>query len=286
MRTISLLTAASAAVGLFAAFAGAAPRGSNPDGAVINPGAPVHTGGSVGPEATVVAPDGVESSLESGLNTAIRSAPRTYQEYIAASNFASVTQPMLITGMQLRLAIGENWRPAGYVGGSWPSQNISLGTYQVTVSQPSAQLVTDGEYLSTTPTFASYEVSPVTTFNGTVNIPAGAFTADGGATGVHSFGPAINFTTPYLYTPGTGLVVRLNHGGYTPSAELNAFFGSRSFATGVTDAISNTTGGTAAAPNGFSSPYFIQFTTTDVPEPASLGAVAAASLLALRRRRA
>lgn len=252
------------------------------DNVTINPNAPVYTGTSAQEVANIVAPTGVESSAVSGLNTGIRSAPRSYQEYMAASNFAAdVTAPTTITGMQLRLAIGENWRPAGYVGASWPSQPISLGTFTVTLAKPSAGLVTDGEYLSLTPTFASYQSSPVVVRTGTLTIPAGAFSADGGATGVHSWGPVITFSTPYTINPGEGLVMQINHGGYTPSAELNAFFASRDFANGVTDAISSTASGTAAAPSGFSSPYFVNFV---VPEPTSLGLIGGVSLLMSRRR--
>jgi hypothetical protein len=127
---------------------------------------------------------------------------------MAASNFAAITQPSKITGMQLRLAIGENWRPVGYLGSTWPDQNISLPIYSVTVSKPSAGLASDGEYLSLTPTFASYEVAPVNVYNAALNIATGAFAADGGAVGMHSFGPAITFSTPYMYTPGDGLMLR------------------------------------------------------------------------------
>jgi hypothetical protein len=285
MRNFGLLTAAMAMVGMFSAFAGAAVRGTDVDAAAINPNAPLISGAVNAPtSSTLVAPTGTELSTESGLNTGIRSAARTYQEYMASSNFASIAQPVKITGMQLRLAIGENWRPVGYVGSSWPSQPISLATYAVTLSKPSAQLVSDGEYLSTTPTFASYEVSPVTVYNAALNIATGAFVADGGVAGVHSFGPTITFSTPYMYTPGDGVVLRINHGGYTPSAELNAFFASRSFANGVADAVSSTASGTATQPNGFSSPYFVQFIYEPVPEPASLSLLAAGGLLLLRRR--
>lgn len=275
-----VVVAAFAVVGSLVGLAQAADRVRTVDHSSITPGAPVYTGSAV-QDAGIVAPTGVESSLESGLNTAIRSAPRSYQEYIAASNFGTVTSPTTITGMQLRLGIGENWRPVGYVGSSWPSQPISLGTFTVTLAKPSAQLVTDGEYLSTTPTFASYLSSPVTVRTGTLSIPAGAFTADGGATGIHSWGPVITFSTPYTINPGEGLVMQINHSGYTPSAELNAFFASRAFANGVTDAISSTAGGTAAAPNGFSSPYFVNFV---VPEPASLSIIGGATLFLGRRR--
>lgn len=282
MRSVKQVVAAIAAV---VSFVGITQAGRvTEDNVNVNPGAPVYTGTAAQEAASFVAPTGVESSTDSGLNTGIRSAPRTYQEYMAPSNFTSaVTAPTSITGMQLRLAIGENWRPAGFVGSSWPSQPLNLGTFTVTLAKPTAQLVTDGEYLSTTPTFASYLNSPVVVRTGTLTIPAGAFTADGGATGVHSWGPVITFSTPYTINPGEGLVMQINHGGYTPSAELNAFFASRSFANGVTDAISSTASGTAAAPSGFSSPYFVNFVTA-VPEPMSMGLIGAALLVSRRRR--
>ena len=287
MRIGRLFGSAVVFMGVFTLAARADSRGGfNPDAATIDPHAPVVIGTQgAGPDATLVAPVGVESSAESGLNTAIRNAPRMYQEYMAASNFSSITQPVKITGMQLRLAIGENWRPPGYVGSTWPSQPLSFTSYTVTLAKPSAGLVSDGEYLSTAPNFSTYQVAPVTVRSGALNIPTAAFTADGGAAGVHSFGPTITFSTPYTYTPGDGLVLQINHEGYSPAAELNAFFASRSFENGVTDAISSTASGSAAAPNGFSSPYFVQFTYEPVPEPSTLGLLAGAGVLALRRRK-
>ena len=61
----------------------------------------------------------------------------------------------------------------------------------------------------------------------------------------------INFTTPYLYTPGESLVLYIAHTGYTPSTEPNPFFAVASFANGVADAVSSTVGYQAAVPGGF-----------------------------------
>jgi len=243
--------------------------------------------------ATVSVPNangtGVESSGSSGLNTPIRNAARSYEVYYAANNFSSITQPVMITGMQMRMAIGENWRPAGYVGQTWPDASITFPRWDLQLSTPSAGLVSDGEYLSTTPTFASYQGADVTTVkSGPLTIAANSFAADGAnpATDVHSYGATITFSTPYAYTPGNGMVALLRLQGYTPTTVLQAFVGSTNFLNGTTDAISNTTGDTAAAPNGFSSPIYIQFTYgTNAPEPASMSVIALAGLAMLKRRR-
>jgi hypothetical protein len=236
--------------------------------------------------ATVVVPLAAESPLDSGLNTPLRNLPRSYQQFIDSSQLASITEPVNITGMQLRLAIGENWRPVGYVGATWPDVPISFAQFDVQLAQASAGLSSDGEYLSTTPTFASYQGADVTTVrSGLLDIAASAFSADGGAVGVHTFGVLLNFTTPYVYTPGTDLTLMIRHGGYTGGA-LQAFFASRGFQNNVSDAISSTVSATAAAPNGFSSPMYLQLTYAPVPEPASIttGALLLAAG-AVRRRR-
>jgi hypothetical protein len=243
---------------------------------------------SVSRAAQVVAPILPEVALSSGLNTTVRNAPRVYEEFLGSNNFSSITQPSLITGMQFRLAIGENWRPLGYVGSTWPDQAITFTQYDVQLSKPSATLVSQGEYLSLTPTFASYQDGGLTTVrSGPLTLPANSFAADGAipATDIHSFGPTITFTTPYAYTPGDGIVMLIRLSGYgATGTPLQAFVGSADFLNGTADAISSTASATAAAPNGFSSPVFVQFTHQPVPEPAGLMCLAAVTLTGLMRR--
>jgi len=233
-------------------------------------------------QAQIVVPGGVtEVSTNSGLNTAIRSAARQHQSYYNPSTLPAGSNT--ISGLQLRLAIGENWRPAGYVGTSWPSQNLNIGTFTITLAKPSAAVVSAGEIPSSATTFAANMASPVTVFTGTVTIPAGAFTADGGATGIHSWGPVFNFGTNYNLNGADGLMVYIQHTGYTPSAELNAFFASDLYAPNSRDAVSNTSSATATTPTGFSNPYFYNLIT--VPAPSSLALLGVGGLVASRRRR-
>lgn len=228
----------------------------------------------------------VEATTSSGVNTAIRASPRAYQGYFAANQFTSIITPQTITGIQLRLAIGENWRPAGFAGSAWPDAPISLSSYEIVLAKASPTLITDGEYLSLTPNFSSYLVDPVTVRTGPLSIAAGAFPADGGAAGIHSWGPIFSFSTPYTFNPGDSLIVQIRHTGYgTTGTPLNAFFASNSFSNGSFDAISSTTGANAAAPSGFSSPYFFNFQTAPIPEPSAASLLAAPALLLLTRKR-
>lgn len=283
MRKFMILSAVATMVVSSSVLASVRPLGA--DHATINPNAPVYTG-TAAVEALTVVPTGVESSAESGVSTVFRQAQRSYQEYIAASNLSSIAESVNITGMQFRLAIGENWRPsAAYVGQSWPNAPISFANFDVRLGTPSNQMVSDGEYLSSTSVYANFISDATTVRSGALSIAAGDFQADGGAQGVHSWGPLINFSTPYQFNPGEGLMVQVNHTGYGNSVE-QAFFGTRDYENGVTDAVSNssTTGYTATAANGFSSPYFIQFTYSGIPEPTTLGALAVVSVLVLRRK--
>lgn len=225
-----------------------------------------------------------ESATSSGLNTIIRQFPRVHQGFYDSSVLPAVTGPTALLGMQLRLSIGENWRPAGYVGASWPNAAISFTDYTITIAKATPQLVTDGEFLSLTPTFNSYLLDPVVVRTGPLTIPAGAFLADGGAAGIHSFANLATFSTPFIVSPGDSLVVQVRHSGYgSTGTPLNAFFATIPYTAGAVDAISSTASATAAAPSGFTSPYIINFV---IPEPAALSLLAPLGLMLARRRNA
>lgn len=228
---------------------------------------------------TIIVP-GLEE--DGGLNTGLRNAPRTYMAYYSAVNFDTLSGPVMITGMQLRIsAFGNETLPA-----TWPSQDLTFTNFDVQLSQASAQLDSDGEFLSSAVTFASQQAAgtAVSVRSGSLTIQTGSFQNSGSE---NSFGAMISFSTPYLYTPGQSLLLYITHTGYNPSTEGQAFFASTTFQNGVSDAISSTVGYQAASASGFSSPYIVQFTTAPVPEPSTMLMLAGgiAGLLAMNRRR-
>lgn len=231
---------------------------------------------------TLTVPAGLPETT--GLNTGIRNAPRTYMALYMSPNFASLTSPTLITGMQLRIsADGNATLPA-----TWPSQDLSFANFDVQLSQPSASLVADGEFLSSAVTFASQQEAGtvVTVRSGALTLPTASFQNSGAE---NAFGAMISFSTPYLYTPGQGLLLYITHTGYTPAAEPQPFFAAADYTPGITDAISSTAGYQAASASGFSSPYVVQFSLAAVPEPSTALSMAAGAMLLLalaRRRRA
>jgi hypothetical protein len=225
-----------------------------------------------------------------GLNTVIRQFPRVYQEYIDESQLASITQPIEITGIRFRLAIGDTWRPVGYVGASWPNADITFSDWTMQIGQGSAAAIADGEFLSAAVTFnGNMEAAPVTTRTGSLTLLANSFAADGGVVvgAIHSFGPLISFSTPYTYNPGETLVYAVAHSGYgSAGTPLNAFFDSAAFGNSVADAVSSTAAGAnfGSAPTSFAIPYIVQFEYTVIPEPGSSVVLLMAGAVLLRRR--
>jgi PEP-CTERM motif len=231
---------------------------------------------------TIVAPGTAEVG---GISTAFRNSARVYQSYIHQSQFISITQTVQITGMRLRL-------DQTAVAQTWPSQDLSFANYTVEMSLPSAAIVADGEIAGLTTTFAQNQGAGVTTVrSGAMTIPANSFTATGLGT-PNAFGPTINFSTPYTYTPGSPLLYTIYHSGYTPNTEIQRFFAGTSFASGVADTVLLTSSGTGAStPSEFSSPYIVEFvysSSASAPEPGTLALVAlgmAGGAVARRRRK-
>lgn len=223
-------------------------------------------------------PSGVTEA--SGLNTVLRNAPRTYQAYYHQSNFASVTAPTTLTGLQFRLFGNPQQNGLG-AAPSWPATNQSFSNYTIMLGQPSTAINSAGEIPTTSTSFASNMVNAVTVYNAALTITAGSFLNDGTTTTPASWGLTINFSTPYTYNPGDGLMLYISHTGYTGGAP-QPFFAVGDFAPNVADAVSSTAGANATNPSGFASPMVVQF----IPTPGALALVGMGGLLAARRRRA
>lgn len=230
-----------------------------------------------GSASAQLVPSGVTEA--SGLNTILRNAPRSYQAYYNQSNFSTVTSPTTLTGLQFRLFALPTQNGVG-AAASWPPSNQTFANYTIVLGQPSAAINTDGEIVSTTTSFAANMQNAVTVFSGPLTITAGSFLNDGTATSPASWGMTINFSTPYTYNPGDGLMLYIAHSGYTGGA-IQPFFAVGNFANGVADAVSNTSSGTAANPNGFSNPLVVQF----IPTPGAMAMLGLGGLVAARRRR-
>ncbi len=250
----------------------------------FNPGAPSVASPTLAVESgSLTLPTVAESATVSGLNTTMRNLPRTQQQYINSAQLSSITSPVFITGIQFRLALGENWRPAGYVGASWPNVAINFPAYNITLGAATTSLDSDGEYLTSANSFAATQTGATAVRSGPLSITAGAFLADGGTSGVHSWGPVIDFDTDYVYTPGTSLVTTFSLQGYTGGA-AQAFFASTGYAADAQDAIFASTFG-ATNSTGWNDVVIVNYLTAPIPEPATLGALAAVGLVALRRRK-
>lgn len=227
---------------------------------------------------------GVETATTSGNSSALRNAARSYQSWYSASTFGT-TSDTVLTGIQFKLAMGTIWGS----GTNWASSTLNFSNFRIQLSEASTKLLTDGEYLVSNGAFSSYQSTTTlkTVRNGALSIAAGSFLADGGTTGTHSFGPTINFTTPYTLKAGKSLVLQINHTGYgATGTPLQAFFASGVGQAGTTDAILSDLGSSQANANHFTTPLMVNFKTQAVPEPASMAAMGLGLAAMLRRRRA
>lgn len=209
-----------------------------------------------------------------GVSTAFRQLARTYQSYYTPLALSSST-PAVITGVRFKLWNGET--------ANWPSSTINFSAFKIVLAKPTAQLDTDGEFLSLAPSFNSYWASSTTVYDAPLSITAGSFPDNG--TLSNPWGPIINFSSSYNYTGGS-ILMAVTHPGYGTSA-VQAFFATGDFQNGTADAISTTLGTDPTfgnAPDGFSSPYIVQFITAPVPEPATLSVLAIGAAAMLRRR--
>jgi hypothetical protein len=201
------------------------------------------------------------------------------------------TSPVSITGYQVR--INQRDTDGTLVDApapTWPPQDLNYGRYDVQLSDSSAAAFAGGELTSST--FANNMGSNVVTVrSGALTVPANSFPnngspgADMNTATPSSFGFLVTFSTPYLYTPGTDLVLTLRHDGAgNPAGVPVVSFDSVLFVDNRNDALAATTGADATTGDFFST-NVTQFTYTVIPEPAALSILGIGSLIVLRRRR-
>ncbi len=238
-------------------------------------------------KADLVAPTPVRND-QTGLGTPLRDTPRTYEEFIAASQFASITAPVMITGMQLRLTGGA----PGVSGNSWPSQNLTFTQYDLQLSQASAAFSASGGDFTLSSSFAANQGLGLTTVrSGPMTVPAGSFAFDPASSpdAPNLFTFTINFTTPYLYTPGQDLVLLFRSSGYGIAEPVTAFDAlvSMNFrATGGSATSASATTATTLNTNAVIENFLF---INPVPEPGTVALFLAGGVLALvarSRRRA
>ncbi len=223
-----------------------------------------------------------------GLNTAFRTAPRGYAEYFNPSVMSGVTQPLLITGIQFRLAAGST---TGIVGNAWPPSALNFATFDLKIGKAAPAIVTAGEIPTLTSFNAMFDAGAVVARSGPMTIGANAFTylPTSNLTNPNPWGFTVNFTTPFTYMPGDHLVYALVHSGYG-ATPVNAFFAAGDYVPNSRDAVSLVPA--AGVPTfdsvagGFSNPYVVQFTTAPVPEPATIAVLGLGVVALLRTRKA
>lgn len=235
-----------------------------------------------------------EISPISGTASIINGVPRTYMSYLDEQLYLSqLSEPVLIVGMQLRLAMGTNWRlqtPSSYTANTWPNVDAYMPQFDVRMGRASPEIASLGWFRNSSgvwlrgPFDAYFDTNVVQVRSGPLTIPANSFVASGGATGVHAWGPTFHFSTPYLYTPGETLVYEVRHAGIDNGNDVvPALFASRFGARNFTDAMLAFSAA-AFEPANLANVHYVRWVTMPVPEPASLGLLMPAAVLLMRRR--
>lgn len=229
----------------------------------------------------------------SGTASIVNPSPRSYMSYLDEQLYQSqLDGPVLIVGMQLRLAMGSNWRlntPASYTANTWPNVDVEMPDFRVTLGRATPVIAAEGWFRTSNGVwlqgpFDAYYQNTVEVRSGPLTIPANSFAATGGATGVHAWGPTFTFDTPYAYHPGDTLVYRVSHQGVSNQEEVvPALFASRFGARNFTDAMLSFSD-TALVPDSLANVHYIRWITAPIPEPAAVGLLVPALALLARRR--
>jgi hypothetical protein len=229
--------------------------------------------------ADVVVPNSTtatEGDSTFSLTTVSGGTGRTYQMSIAAGQLIGEVGQQ-ITGMK--------WRLDGPATAAWPSVDTNFASFNVFVGPGLAPGTTSATFASNF-TAASTQVR-----SGALTILAGSFTS--GFT-PNTFGPALTFTTPYLYTGGN-LTIELRMTQQSGATTQSPFDGESSLGGpgngwGVDFSARFANDSTATTATVTTGNFLVtNLITSGVPEPSSLAlvglSIAAVAVWKKRRRR-
>ncbi|MFA7445886.1 MAG: Ig-like domain-containing protein [Flavobacteriaceae bacterium] len=150
---------------------------------------------------TVVVPNSLENTTSTGGFTGpLANTARSYQLLIHENQLTA------LQGQQLN---GITFRPSASASSTWPASQAIYGDYDIYLSPGVAPV-------DRSLTFANNITGTQTQVrSGSLTIEAGSYPAGGGTT----FGPVIDFTTPYTYSGGH-LLVEIRHTGSNSSSKV------------------------------------------------------------------
>jgi hypothetical protein len=238
------------------------------------------------------------STGQGSINLYLRNPGRTFQSYYVADKIGGLgADPVYLTSLRLaRASKGSNNGVADNVAA--PAQNLNFNNYTITLSKGSTQL---GISYTSSPTgdifrdingnlstsFQSHlGPNPTVVYNGALTIPAGSLGAVG------NVGLLLDFTTPYVHTPGDPILVTVQHSGHG-AGDANDVFVLTTLHTqaplsnGIRTAQALNNNGLNQNPTGIqgSGTAQVRFDSSPVPEPTTLAALGGAAVVTLRRRR-
>ena len=231
--------------------------------------------------AVIVSPTAYATTVGSGGGGLPGPIPNNYgttgnrfQEVYAASDFSSLASTEAITKIAFRA------RPSAFafaIGNS-----VTVSDIIVTLSTTGSSANAGSTFISNT--FANNIGADVkTVYSGPIT-----FTTTG-TVGTTSFEYVINLMTPFSYSKGAGnlLLDITTPDGSTTSGPGSIGYAPVDYASGASEDAIAYNGSTSSSTIGANSTGSVitQFTTTAVPEPATLALVSASLVLLTRRRR-